>query len=109
VVQLIGKRAKRALRSLALSQGRLREVARLAQIAFGFAQARLSPRKERLFGMTVSLFSRKRPDVTHVPGSRGGLIIRLAFALRASWWDRLHNSICFWEECLYGSTSTERF
>jgi hypothetical protein len=28
-------------------------VARLAQIAFGFAQARLSRRKERLFGMTT--------------------------------------------------------
>jgi len=48
------------------TQGRLRpfgalrllragSFARLAQIAFGFAQARLSPRKERLFGMTIKL------------------------------------------------------
>jgi len=52
---LIKKRAKRALRSLTLPQGRLREFAGLAQIAFGFAQARLSLRKERLFRMTIEL------------------------------------------------------
>jgi hypothetical protein len=53
------KRAKRAinvsqrtLRRASLAQGRLRHFARLAQIAFGFAQARLSRRRERLFGMT---------------------------------------------------------
>jgi hypothetical protein len=34
-----GKRAKRALRSLALSQGRLRGFARLAQISFGKLRA----------------------------------------------------------------------
>jgi hypothetical protein len=46
---LIRKRAKRAIN---VSQ-RTRHFARLAQIAFDFAQARLSRRKERLFGMTI--------------------------------------------------------
>ena len=36
------KRSSRALRSLALSQGRLRGIARLAQVPFGFAQGSLS-------------------------------------------------------------------
>jgi len=38
-----------------LAQGRLRHIARLAQIPFGFAQGRLSLRKERLLGMTIQL------------------------------------------------------
>jgi hypothetical protein len=44
--------SQRTLRSLALCQGRLRRCARFAQIAFGFAQARLLLRKNRLLGMT---------------------------------------------------------
>jgi hypothetical protein len=45
VVRVIGKRAKRALRSLRLSQGRLREFARLAPDP--------SLREGRLFRMTI--------------------------------------------------------
>ena len=43
---------KRAKRSIIVSQ-KTRRKARLAQIAFGFAQARLSPRRERLLRMTT--------------------------------------------------------
>ena len=60
--QSIRKRAKRAiiasqrtLRLLSLSQGRLRHIARLARIPFGFAQGKLSLRKGRLFRMTIEV------------------------------------------------------
>jgi hypothetical protein len=43
------KRAKRAI----IASQKTRRNARLAQIAFGFAQARLSLRKERLLRMTT--------------------------------------------------------
>ncbi len=56
---MIRKRAKRAMdgwhRTRPFDKLRAGSVARLAQIAFGFAQARLSRRKERLLGMTIEL------------------------------------------------------
>ena len=67
-----------------------------------------SPRKERLFGMTIELLE-ERAECDACPRVTPGRIIRLAFTLRASGWDRLHNSNCFWEECVYASTCTERF
>jgi hypothetical protein len=48
MVQLIRKLAKRAI----IGAPKTRPFARLAQIPFGFAQGRLSLRKERLFKMT---------------------------------------------------------
>lgn len=50
---LIRKRAKRRPSVACALSGRAPWSARLAQIAFGFAQARLSRRKKRLLGMTI--------------------------------------------------------
>jgi len=54
--ELMRKRAKRAIiasqRPRPFGKLRAGSFARLAQIPFGFAQGRLSGRKERLFGMT---------------------------------------------------------
>jgi hypothetical protein len=47
------KRAKRALRSLPVSQGQLRLNSRLAQIPFDGAQGKLSLRKKRWLGITI--------------------------------------------------------
>jgi hypothetical protein len=52
---LVRKRAKRALN---VSQ-KPRHIARLPRIPFGFAQGRLSPRKERLLRMTIKLHHRQ--------------------------------------------------
>ncbi len=74
VGSLTRKRAKRAivasqktLRSLTLSQGRLRCFARLAQIAFGFAQARLSLGRERFLATDKPLL----PCARGAPATRG--------------------------------------
>jgi hypothetical protein len=66
----IGKRAKRAI----IASHRTRRLARLARIAFGFAQARLSLRTERLLRMTTKSCSLIRVSLSTKIGGRRQLL-----------------------------------